>query len=316
MASKYPCLKCTQHVKKNVEAVRCSICEQWVHKTCSAEITDELYKILKEQDKQGFLKWYCDACRNASQLLNQKIEAMNTMIQQISGRVTEVEAQQVRQDSAIGDLKRDNSSIKADIAALKDGEATKDDIFRELTERENRKENLLIHKLPEPSANRPADKKKEDQTSLSNILLAMNCTVDIDKDVKFHYRAGERQEEGRARPLVVGFRDPVIRDRVLNHCRNLSSHPTYKDLNVVADLTARQRKEEEEMRKEAEKRNQEMTREESGNFKWIVVGPRGKRRLVKSRRTDQVDRPDRADRVRRRSDEERGHSPPHSRMRR
>jgi hypothetical protein len=309
MASKYPCLKCSQHIKKNIESVRCNICEQWVHKSCSDEITDELYKILKEQDKQGFLKWNCDACRNASQLLNQKIEALNAIVQQISGRVTEVEAGQVRQDSAISDLKRDNANIKADIITLKDGEATKDDIFREITERENRKENLLIHKLPESRADRPSDKKSDDQQSLNKVFSAMNCTVDIGKDVKFFYRAGERQEEGRSRPLVVGFRDPGLRDRVLNHARNLSSHPTLKDLNVVADLTARQRKEEEDMRKEADKRNQEMTREESGNFEWKVVGPRGKRKLVRSKRMD------RPGWVRRRSDEEQGHSPPHSRMR-
>lgn len=316
MASKFPCLKCTQQVKKNVEAVKCTICEQWVHKTCSPEITDDLYKILKEQDKQGFLKWYCDACRHSSQLLNQKIEALNSMIQQITVRVSGVETQQVRQDSAIADLTRDNSSIKADIAVLKDGEATKDDIFRELNERENRKVNILIHKLPEPSSGGPADKKKEDQLSLNNIFRAMNCSVDLEKDIKFYYRAGEKQEEDRARPLVVGFREPELRDRVLNNSRSLSSHPTYKDLNMVADLTARQRKEEEDMRKEADKRNQEMTAEESGNFQWKVVGPRGKRKLVKLRKTDRVDRQDRSDRVRRRSGEEQGHSPPHSRMRR
>jgi hypothetical protein len=309
MTAKYPCLKCSQHIKKNVESVRCSICEQWVHKSCSDEITDELYKILKEQDKQGFLKWNCDACRNASQLLNQKIEALNSMVQQISGRVTVVEAAQVSQDSVIGDLKRDNIGIKADIAALKDGEATKDDIFREISERENRKENLLIHKLPESRADRPADKKRDDQECLNKVFSAMNCTVNMNRDVKFYYRAGERQDDGRARPLVVGFRDPGLRDRVLNHARNLSSHPTFKDLNMVADLTARQRKEEEDMRKEADKRNHEMTPEESGNFEWKVVGPRGKRKLVKSKRMD------RPGWVRRRSDEERGHSPPHSRMR-
>lgn len=173
-----------------------------------AENTDELYKILMERDKHGFLKWYCKACRNASQVLSQKIEAMNTMIQPISGRVTEVEALQVRQDSAIGDLKWVNSNIKVDIAALKDGGATIEDVFRELTEREIHKENVLILKLPEPKADRLAN-KKEDHMSLSSIFLAMNCPVDIDKDVKFFYRARERQEEGRPRPLIFGFRDPV-----------------------------------------------------------------------------------------------------------
>ena len=54
-----------------------------------------------------------------------------------------------------------------------------------------------------------------------------------------------------------------------------------KDISIVPDLTARQRKEEKDLRKEAERLNSELSREDSLNYSWKTVGPRGEKRLVK-----------------------------------
>ena len=57
-------------------------------------------------------------------------------------------------------------------------------------------------------------------------------------------------------------------------------------LNVM-DLTQRQRKEDDEVKKEVEKKNSEMEENEAKNFIWKVVGSRGARRMMKVRREEE-----------------------------
>ena len=57
----------------------------------------------------------------------------------------------------------------------------------------------------------------------------------------------------------------------------------WNKVNVVADLTERQRKEDSDAKEEAKKKNSERSEEEAKNWLWKVVGARGQRRAVKAR---------------------------------
>jgi hypothetical protein len=58
----------------------------------------------------------------------------------------------------------------------------------------------------------------------------------------------------------------------------------YSDVNVLPDLKKRQRDEEAELKKEAERRNRSLTETDmSKNLHWVVVGARGERRLTKEK---------------------------------
>ena len=52
---------------------------------------------------------------------------------------------------------------------------------------------------------------------------------------------------------------------------------------MVPDLTKIQREHEKKMREDVAKLNSERNEEESKNFEWKLVGPRGERRKVKSK---------------------------------
>ena len=56
----------------------------------------------------------------------------------------------------------------------------------------------------------------------------------------------------------------------------------FSDVDIVPDLTKAQRKEEDDLRAEMVSRNREMCSEDRAkNLAWVVVGPRGAKRLVK-----------------------------------
>ena len=78
-------------------------------------------------------------------------------------------------------------------------------IFEELQERENHKDNLVIHQVPEPPAflTRGADRKNHDTKYALDILGALDCKLRAE-ELKFIFRPGERKEDGRSRPLIFG----------------------------------------------------------------------------------------------------------------
>ena len=150
----------------------------------------------------------------------------------------------------------------------------------EAREREIRKKNIVVHRLPESEDTEAANRRSWDMDSLHNILTAINITFKSSDTVKFCRRVGESSENG-PRPLVIGFRREVYREEILENARWLND-TNFKDIGITPDLTREQRLEEDELVKEAEKRNMERTAEDrSKNVEWILVGQQGEKRLIR-----------------------------------
>ena len=80
---------------------------------------------------------------------------------------------------------------------------------------------------------------------------------------------------------MIGFRREVYREEILENARWLND-TNFKDIGITPDLTREQRLEEDELLKEAERRNMERTAEDtSKNVEWILVGQRGEKRLIR-----------------------------------
>ena len=158
------------------------------------------------------------------------------------------------------------------------------DVFREIRERESRADNLVIYQVPEPPASltRGGDKKKHDIEKVLELFEHLECSLD-NTAFKFIYRAGERKDSDRPRPLIMCLNDPGARQYILANTRKLSNS-RYSNVSIVPDLTHQQRKEEEELRKEADTLNKALTNEEFLNWEWVLIGVRGKRTLIKRRK--------------------------------
>ena len=273
----FPCLKCEEHVKKNDYAIQCNLCDLWVHQKC-VDISDTFFKELVYQiENNGGGFWSCKSCRSATAKLNKKIT-------EIFKKVEDLEEVTKENKSEIGALKEGQQNLDKEIENVKQSNLessanSQKQVYAELRDREERKENLIIHNLiePSPEMKNGYERKKADTASFREVLNSINIELDPEIDIKFLRRVGDGKNS--TRPLIVGLENPVLRTKILKSSRKLAD-TRFKDVNIIPDLTKQQRQEDEEVRKHCDKKNEERVGEDL-NFMWKAVGPRGRKRAIK-----------------------------------
>lgn len=274
---KHPCMRCKKNIGKT-KCVQCQTCELWVHAECE-NIRPELFEILINPDTYGGVCWNCESCLSSTARLEKAIKIYES-------KVKEVEARQLRTDAEVEKLGRrmedtEHQAKAAEEKRQREREEDRRGIYAEMREREARKLHLVIHRVGELTTERStAEERKEwDMNSVSNIFKAMRLNFRSEEAVQFCRRVGEKGEE--ARPMIIGLGNFSYRQQILSRAPELR-HTQYKEVGIVPDLTAEQRKEEAELRNEAESRNRDLSEEDkSKNLCWLVVGKRGMRRLIK-----------------------------------
>ena len=162
-------------------------------------------------------------------------------------------------------------------------EQSRDSMLKELRERATRKDNLVIYQVEEPEMDRGHERKEYDMKKVIEIFEFMACPM-TKEGIKFIFRVGERKEDRPGpRPIIVCLKDPGARNYILENTRRLASS-RYERISVTPDLTPLQRKEEDDLRKEAVTRNINLSEEERLNFEWVLVGIKGQRSLIKRRK--------------------------------
>ena len=289
----YPCLRCKVHVKKNEMAVKCALCDLWVHKECEG-MEDETFKVLDIQnEEQGQCFWSCQSCRSYALKFDKRIR-------DVEKRVREIE------EKTLPKMETDISSNKEEIVVLKETTAklvkesrenpssTREEVagsvFEELRERETRRCNLVIHNLIEPSTD-ITDKMErimKDKEHLQELFDVVNAEINVFESTRFANRLGLIDETNSTpRPLLVGLDSEEKCKKVLDRSSMLSEKDEpWSNINIVRDLTKLQRKEENKLRDEVAKKNSELTDEDAENWVWKVVGRRGERRIVKAKLDD------------------------------
>ena len=284
-SGKYPCIKCDKNIVKNSKAVRCLFCELWIHQTC-AGISDENYAFLEDQKAEnGGHVWCCKSCKAGSYLFKKKLSELENKISDVK-KSTESNAKSIsEQGKAIGELQEDLNSMP-----LKITEDTSSTVFAEIQERESRRQNLIIHNLPEPATSITIGKERRDIDLQEVTKVLDRIKGPTAEEIKFCRRLGDTRKEDSSsteisgpRPMLIGLRSQSARDWILNHTKDLIN-TEYNKLSICADLTARQRREEQDLKKEATRRNEAMPAEESLNWEWKLLGIRGQRKLVKVRK--------------------------------
>lgn len=283
-AKQYPCITCNSHVKKNDKAVQCSLCDLWIHYSCS-DMSEEMFKLLNMMKEQGDSHaWSCKCCKSAVQNLNKKVIALEKKMTEMRNDITSNSENITTTNGRVDNIEKDVDKLKSSVAQGTSTEKAEDAVFREMKDRETRKENIIIHGLQEPdsSVKGGPNRKKLDINNIIQILDSIGCKVDFDEDVKFCIRVGERLEshDKRQRPVIIGFREPKIREKILNSARKLST-TKFKDIGIVPDLTARQRREDAAVIRECEEKNNTISREEALNWEYKVVGPKGQKKMIR-----------------------------------
>lgn len=282
--AKFPCLRCKKNVSKNSKSVKCNSCQFWVHIECEG-ISNELYNFLAHPEKYGgHVTWSCDSCQASSARIDQVVKAYAEKLRDVESRVEKTEKGMKELDRRVERIdekvkERDDKVEKR----IKNGE---DKVFEELREREAKKANVVMYKVEEMRDERASGRERIDwDRGMCRKLFEVLETGLVDDDVKFCRRIGERGREPR--PLVVGFYSEQDKVKLLRKAKKLDK-TQYKEISICQDLTRKQREEEDELRREAEKRNEGLSEDDKAkNLRWAVVGARGEKRLVKAAARDQ-----------------------------
>jgi len=264
---------CKVNVTKKTGGVRCDYCERWAHAKC-CDISPGHLKCLNEMKNAS---WKCDPCMAVSKKIKQEIVQIQLKQSEMCTNI-ELNKEEIANHSARLDKveKKQSEMNKEEIV-----QSSKEAMMEELREQRARRNNLVIHQIPEPPANltRGYECKDYDTDYVIKIFKFLDAPL-TKEGIKFLYRPGERMESGGPRPVIMSLKDPGLRDYILDNTRKLAGS-SFNSISIIPDLTQDQRKEEEKLRKTAEKRNRELEHEEALNWEWVLVGMRGDRRLIK-----------------------------------
>ena len=273
------CLACSKKFGKSDFSAQCTVCGLWIHKAC-ANLTDEMFKFLDDQFKlTGTAFWACRACTQYAKQMNHKMREIEVQLEQVkeSCQKNEGGLQKVQEDVTKLAAAVEKQSKKVEEVQAAAAAADSSSVFEEIRERESRKGNVIMHGMGEAPPDHAGRARWDwDIRSCENLFAALHIPVKAE-GIRFVRRVGEAG--GQPRPLVVGFHEERDRARVL---RADTRRTQFSDVDIVPDLTKAQRKEEDDLRGEMVNRNRRMSSEDrSKNLAWVVVGPRGAKRLVK-----------------------------------
>jgi hypothetical protein len=252
-----------------------------MHKTCSG-LSDEGFKYVQDQlQTTGLAYWACRACTSYAMGMNHRLKMIEENVEKVSKAVKDnseaIKEMDKKVDAISEGLKKKDDRVEGKI------QDQQREMYEELRERDIRKKNVIFHGIQELQKENATYKERVewDRASISNILRELKLNMKEDA-VKFSKRIGEAGGSA-ARPILAGFHMEMDKLNLLRVARNLENS-RYSDVNVVPDLTKRQRDEEAELKREAERRNKSLTETDvSKNLHWVVVGARGERRLTKEK---------------------------------
>ena len=274
---KHPCLQCRRAVTSDQKSVQCQTCQYWVHAECQG-ISDELFTFLVKGEG---VCWNCNSCLASSARLERTVIAFEARLKETETVSTKTVNELKRVD---GDLAQLRKEFEAEKEKTRKAAQQKEDQYvskEEYREREARKTNVIMHRVKEPEEEiRTAEERRQQDMEECTKIFTSLMMEEARNDIKLCRRIGERGQDPR--PMVVVLRTEATKSKILEMAKNLRD-TEYKEVGIVPDLTVQQRREESQMTEEVERMNEEELSDEdrAKNLKWLVVGPRGAKKIIK-----------------------------------
>jgi hypothetical protein len=263
-AKQYPCLVCEVNIKKSEICVQCYLCEDYTHPDCS-NINKTFLDYLSAEQKEGnnFL-WSCKKCDKIAKTLDKKVKALSKEITDIKKTMTVMQNKHDDLTKVVDTVNDKCENNKTKIS--ENAKVTKNAIFAELREREERKSNVVIFGVPEagPRITQGLDKKAHDFDWVCDIASAVKIRIE-NIDMKFLKRLGEKSDNNDPRPILLGLKNVELKKDLIYNSKQLKDNYDYGGMYIVPDLTQQQREEEVELGREAHRRNAELDTESALN---------------------------------------------------
>ena len=271
---KDPCLECREGVVRKTGGVQCNFCEEWAHPKC-AKVNVQHLNALREQPG---MTWTCERCRKVSMKLQKQVHALSRNLEEVKDSVKKIEQNMVKHDKRIEAVEKKvkecdkNIVVNASVAAVSD----------EQREQESRRNNIVIHNIPEPDESLTDwnDRKEHDTEKVLDLLESIGCETQKE-DIKFivRLRSNNPNSEASERPILMGLTRSESKDEIIKKAYTLIQNKS--EFSIIPDLTPFQREHERNLKQRANKLNNEMSDEECLNWEWRLVGLKGEKRLIK-----------------------------------
>ena len=278
---KHNCGHCKEDMKGLAgTSIVCGFCETFFHLI----FVDGMNKMF------GGSAFLCVICRKLATKLNKSFQEVEIMMKGIEAKLRAAKLERDALKKKVGRMEDKTDQVKDKVIDMeKDIEAGMEKVKTEMTqdmtkEMKDRKEisnNIVIYGLKEAEG-ASEDWKKDDEEKVKEMIKEIGVEVQGVVEVQFH--AGrKRNENGKPRPTIVKIEDGETREKVLDNAQQLARKDGWADVFVAPDMTPKQReqsrKDEDELREKATKQTEE-AKNEGRKGKFVVVGRRGRRRLM------------------------------------
>lgn len=197
------------------KVINCRICSNYYLHSC-VDLTAAEIKSIKS--KVG-LSWTCSSCSD----LGDTIDELK---------------------SAIVDLKKEIADIKGtrtspDTHVCSETNLSFEEVISEVSEREKRRYNILLHNVPESTAQVPSDRVSSDMNVIRRIMDSLS--IQHQSEVLNPVRLGRfNPSSSRPRPIKLRMSTESVVFRMLGQSRKLKETNEFKNIFLSSDKTPKQ----------------------------------------------------------------------------
>lgn len=248
------CGKCREDTSDN-KRVECDGCSTMFHYSCT-ELTASEIRVIEL--KKRVLKYLCETCQQGMKLiplLKKNLDALDERFESFKASIS------LKLDNLSNDYRDTPAVCAPNIMTPEMDSASSEEVIKEVTERQTRKNNIMIFNLKE-------NPQISDATAVQRIFRQM-CDV-LPTVIKID-RIG-RPNKNNIKALKITLSN---HDEVQQIVKNKSKLDRLERIYISTDLTKRQQEEFKKVKKELDQRRSR------GEEDWIIRYVNGSPKIVK-----------------------------------
>jgi len=151
---------------------------------------------------------------------------------------------------------------------------------------DKRKNNMIIYKVPEVTASSSDERNEADLVYVTQLLENVFQVKPETNGIEKLFRLGRWVDSSDVpRPLLVGFKDPAVKDKIWSNLKNLKeADARFKGISLAHDLTPRQREEVKKLIDAAKQDHVGSSSDGLENYWFRVAGLGSRMRVIKTRK--------------------------------
>ena len=146
---------------------------------------------------------------------------------------------QVKDLTELVSNKEEDRTNKCDIGNQM--QATVTEALEEKAEKEEKKNNIIMFKVPEPETSNEKKEAEDDVAIVKEILGNIHPDIDnVVLNVKNVTRMGKNRRTGYTRPIKIEFQEDDSKGKVFRNSAKLKAHDKFSTINVSNDKTRKE----------------------------------------------------------------------------